>query len=324
LAEDLLWLARHGPPLADAVLADYVFTNEAIAYALRPRAPSAVVMHDVFSSRTAQFQAMGESDSVATLAPDREAEMLGLAGIIVAIQAAETQWVAQRLPHRQVVTALMATTPVPAPRPGKGAGLLFVGTDTAPNIQGLAWFLAECWPSIRAANPDAMLRVAGSVCRSCPGAEGLRLLGVVPDLAPVYEEAAVVISPLRAGSGLKIKLIEALGQGKAMVATSVTMQGVEEMAGSAVDVADAPAAFVAAVLALLADPALRAARGGEALRVARDYFGPEACYGAFAEALLAGIAQRGEGIAPRGPAVITDSLLATGSRAPAIPSGAPP
>ena len=58
------------------------------------------------------------------------------------------------------------------------------------------------------------------------------MLGRVDDLTPLYAGAAVAISPLRGGSGLKIKLIEALGQGKVIVATTTTLQGVTDIIGS--------------------------------------------------------------------------------------------
>jgi len=83
---------------------------------------------------------------------------------------------------------------------------------------------------------------------------------------------------LRAGSGLKIKLIEALGHGKAIVATSVTLQGVEAETSVAVAVADDPPAFAAAVLRFLSDPNLRVTYGEAALNVARGNFSSEACF----------------------------------------------
>ena len=56
--------------------------------------------------------------------------------------------------------------------------------------------------------PDAELVVAGSVGRAFDSAPpSVRFLGVVQSLAPVYASAAVVISPLTVGSGLKIKLV---------------------------------------------------------------------------------------------------------------------
>jgi succinoglycan biosynthesis protein ExoO len=100
-------------------------------------------------------------------------------------------------------------------------------------------------------------------------------------LEALYREAAVVISPLPVGSGLKIKLVEALGRGKAIVATTETVQGFEALLHEAVAVADDPAAFAAEVLALLHDRGLRSARGAAALTVARERFSSSACYAGF-------------------------------------------
>jgi succinoglycan biosynthesis protein ExoO len=86
---------------------------------------------------------------------------------------------------------------------------------------------------------------------------------------------------LPVGSGLKIKLVEALGRGKAIVATTATVQGFEALVRESVAVADDPAAFAAEVLALLHDRGLRSVRGAAALAVARERFSSTACYAGF-------------------------------------------
>jgi succinoglycan biosynthesis protein ExoO len=281
--QDLIFVAQHARTHADVVIADYAFLTDGIPYTLRhtlrPDALSLVVMHDLFSSRSAQFNRLGATDSVAAIEQQAEMALLAKADAVVAIQAAEACAVRRCLPSQQVIVAPIAITPVAEPQPGLGRSVLFVGSNTAPNIFGLRWFLDAIWPLVRAAVPDASLQVVGSVCGTVrPQPEGVRLLGSVRDLAAIYQQSAVVISPLQAGSGLKIKLIEALGQGKAVVATSVTLQGVEQEIGGAVSVADDPAEFAAAVIALLTDDALRTARATAALELARMKFSSMACY----------------------------------------------
>lgn len=284
--EDQLFVAAHAPRLADAVLVDYCFLTDAIPYALRPRSASAVVMHELFSSRTEQFRRLGAEDSVATIPQDAEMAMLGRAGAVIAIQAEEGRLVRQALPGRQVILAPMAATTVPAPQPGTGNTLLFVGSNTAPNLQALRWFAEAIWPRIRAAVPSARLSVAGTVCHAIgPVPAGFWLLGLVPDLAPLYADAAVVVSPLRTGSGLKVKLVEALAQGKAIVATTFTVQGVEAAVTPAVAVCNEAPDFAAEVIGLLGDDARRLARCEAALAVAHAHFSAAACYGAFADFL---------------------------------------
>ncbi|MFC7478308.1 glycosyltransferase [Dankookia sp. GCM10030260] len=281
--EDFLHVAGRIRGGADVVVADYAFLTPAFPYALSPAARRIVVMHDLFSSRAAQFARIGAQDSVALIDQASELRLLGAADAVVAIQGEEGGFIRRLLPGRQVIVAPIAAEPVAAPQPGEGASLLFVGSDTAPNVDGLRWFLEQVLPRVRRAVPQVELRVVGKVGGAIgplPGevAGAVRILGLVPDLAPHYRDAAVVVSPLLVGSGLKIKLIEALAQGKAVVATGVTLQGVQEDCAPAVRPIDDAGAFAAAVVALLADPALRAERAAAALRVARERFSAKACH----------------------------------------------
>jgi succinoglycan biosynthesis protein ExoO len=286
--DDQLFIAEHAPRIGDALIADYCFLTECFPYALRPDAKTAVVMHDRFSSRAAQFEKLGEADSMVSLGEDEECRRLAEANIIVAIQPAEGDWVRQRLPDREVIVAPMAAQPVSSPQPGRDRIILFVGGLSGPNVDGVNWFLKACWPLIRASCPDAVFRVAGGVCSELgPPPEGASFLGFVENLEPIYSDAALVVSPLRAGSGLKIKLIEALGRGKAVVATSTTMQGVEELLADALVVADTPESFAASVLTLLEDRAARLTLATRALALITRHFSPQGCYGALVERITA-------------------------------------
>ena len=280
---DRRFVARHAPAGAAAVIADYAFLTELIAYA--PARRSLVVMHDLFSSRPAQFARVGCADSTRCVTEEEELRMLARAGCVVAIQPEEAALVARRLPGTLVIDVPMAVRPVAAPQPGVG-GVLLVGSGAAPNVDAVAWLLSAIWPRVREALPDALLTIAGAAGLSVGKApEGVRIIGRVGDLAPLYRDMAVVVAPLRAGSGLKVKLIEALGHGKAVVATEVTMQGVSEAARNAVIIADDPAVFAQAIVALLRDPAARRRLATAALAVARTHHAPEACSRALIETL---------------------------------------
>lgn len=277
-AEDELFVARNAPAVADRILLDYAFQTAAVPYVLRPASPSAVVMHDLFHARGATFG--GGKDSVAVLDEASERALLGRADAIIAIQQAEGDWVRRALPEVDVIVAPIAAHPVAAAQPGQAESLLFVGSNTAPNVIGLQWFFGEIWPAVHQACPQAKLKVAGSVARGFDSApEGVEFLGVVDSLESLYADAGVVISPLTAGSGLKIKLIEAAAQGKAIVATSVTLQGVESTMTDAVAHADTPSAFAAAIIRLLSDDDARARLAERALEAAIAHFSPDACYG---------------------------------------------
>ena len=273
-AADQLFVARHARG-ADLVLADYAFLAEGAPFALSPGAPLAIVMHDLFSAAR-----IGDAAPIITL--DAELRLLARADAIVAIQAEEAATVQRCLPQARLLVAPMAVPTLAAPQPGEDdRTVLFVASDTAANREGLRWFLAGCWPTIRAGRPNAQLLVAGSVANAVTERpDGARFLGRVSSLTALYSQAAVVVSPLQSGSGLKIKLVEALAHGKAVVATSTTLQGVEAIAGPAVAWVDDAPGFAAATLALLDDRTLREARCAAALAVAARHFSPQACYGA--------------------------------------------
>ena len=277
--EELIYIARHAPRTTTMVLADYAFTTPAIPYVLAPSARSAVVMHDLLSARAERFRAQKLSDSVTTLDEAAEVKLLQQADVTIAIQKAEAEAIQRLLPDRQVVLTPHPTRAVAAPQAGDRTTVLFVGSSTAPNVIGLQWFLEEVWPEINRRMRNCRLVVAGSIASSFPKAvAGVQFLGVVADLEPLYEQAGVVISPLTIGSGLKIKLIEALGHGKAIVATSASTEGCEDEVVQATLQRDTAQGFADAVVELLDNDALRRAKSAQALDVARRLYSLEASY----------------------------------------------
>ena len=286
--KDQLFIAAVAPPIGDVLIADYCFLTDAYPYALRPDARRLVIMHDLFSSRSSQFDSLKASDSVATIARADEIRMLSAADTIVAIQRDEAAVLEQELPGHEILVAPIAAQPVSEPQPGKADVVLFVGSSAAPNIDGIKWFIDACWPMIRQHRPDAVLNVAGSVCSGLARVPaGIRLLNVVADLDDLYQEAAVVVSPLRAGSGLKIKFIEALSKGKAVVATTTTLQGVSDIMDGCALITDSAPDFATNVVKLLADEKMRAELGGNGLSVIAQHFAPDRAYGGIATAAAA-------------------------------------
>lgn len=269
--------ARHRPAVA---IADYVFQTEALPYLLDPKIATATVMHDLFHARTDQFAA--GDDTVTTLDAAQEIALLAASDAVLAIQASEAAFVARHVPTTRAILVPMPADPVATAQPGDPDRLLFVGSNTAPNIVGLRWFLEEVWPAVRRARPGVTLDVAGTVARAFPAApDGVRFLGLVDDLAALYAAAGIVISPLLQGSGLKIKLIEALAYGKATVVTATTLQGVEDALADAVVQADDADRFAAAITGLQQDDTARRALAERALAAARGHFGPDAAMAEF-------------------------------------------
>jgi glycosyltransferase involved in cell wall biosynthesis len=142
-----------------------------------------------------------------------------------------------------------------AERPASNT-LLFVGAlGYGPNIDAIRWFASEILPLIWRHRPDVHFMVAG-FGSSGSVADVLRDPRCVvhespPKLGAFYDEAAVVVTPIRLGGGTRIKILEALGHGRAVVSTSFAAAGLGLRAGIELEFADAPGAFAARCLDLL-------------------------------------------------------------------------
>lgn len=213
-----------------------------------------------------------------------EARLLHPAATVVTISEADARELAALAPHADVVFAPKSVRPAPLPL-ARAPRLLFVGSGNGFNAAGLAWFLAEVWPLVRAARPEAELDVCGTVAnavRTRPA--GVQFHGPVEDLDVHYRAAALVVVPLLQATGLNIKLVDAAARGRAILTTSATLAGAPFLAGS-VATADTPAEFAAATLRLLGDFAARAELAERSLAVVRAHLAPAACYGHLAAAL---------------------------------------
>lgn len=160
-----------------------------------------------------------------------------------------------------------------APRTGPGGTVLFLGAlDNANNSDGIAWFARHCWPGLR--RPDAELHVVGRRAPAALVAEleaaGARVTVDAPEVAPHLAAADVFVNPVRNGAGINIKMIEAMAAGLPVVTTSVGARGLHWRDGEHLLVADGPAAFSAAVRALLDDPPRRAALAAAGRRFVTD------------------------------------------------------
>jgi GT2 family glycosyltransferase len=128
----------------------------------------------------------------------------------------------------------------------------------SPNADGLTWFLDEVFPLVQARIPWAQLRITGNAppdSLTRLARYGVTFEGLVADLNSLYEGARCVIVPLRFGSGVKIKTIEALQFGVPIVATSIGAEGIDLHDSGAVAIHDGPESFSEAVIQLLVDGA---------------------------------------------------------------------
>lgn len=143
------------------------------------------------------------------------------------------------------------------------ARLLFVAAlGYGPNVHAARLLLADIFPEILSRCPEATLAIVGSdppgwLVDAAHREPRLTVTGWVPDVTPWLDAAQVVVCPLTVGGGVKVKVLEALARGCAVVATPIALQGLLHLPpGAVVECADAPA-VAAACVRFLASPQQR-------------------------------------------------------------------
>jgi len=143
--------------------------------------------------------------------------------------------------------------------PRTGKTLLYVGTLSWPaNADGLKWFLADVFPALLRKHPELRLDIVGKgadadLQAAVAASHGIRLLGFVADLEPLYQRSRVFIAPLRFGSGTKVKVVTALYRGLPCATTSIGTEGLDLSDGTDVMIADDAAGTIARIDTLLTD-----------------------------------------------------------------------
>ena len=140
--------------------------------------------------------------------------------------------------------------------------VLFTGTMSYhPNYNGILRFLRDGWPRVRSAVQDARLLVVGHAppekLRAWDGKHGVTVTGSVPEIGPYFREAHVFLVPLWVAGGIRLKILEAMASGRAVVSTPIGCEGLEVENGSHLLVAEDPADLAEHVVHLLTNRELR-------------------------------------------------------------------
>ena len=156
--------------------------------------------------------------------------------------------------------------------------LLSIGTMFwPPNVDSMLYFCADVLPKIKKRVPVVKVNIVGARPTEAIRALGMQdpptitVTGSVPDVRPYGDDCGAFIVPLRAGSGMRVKILNALAMGLPVVSTSVGAEGIEVTNGENILLADGADAFAEAVVRVLSEPALaeKIARGGQRLMETR-------------------------------------------------------
>ena len=268
-----------------AVVAEYVFTTPCLR-----EVPSGVLKlvdtHDMFSMR--------DPEESLYCSPEEERAYLLNVDVVIAIQGAEAGHFRALVPERKVVTVGVDYEVVTRSRAGdevSGNIVLVVGSNYPANIVGLKDFCEHAWPLVCRGNPGAELWVAGKIGEAVSNkVPRVRVLGWVENLQALYRQSAVVINPTLTGSGLKVKSVEALCNGKPLVATPNAVEGLLFEGEAPFMVCDNWTEFAGSIVSLLDSDVRRVALQESALRYAQEHFSSERVYGELADILRSRVA----------------------------------
>lgn len=147
--------------------------------------------------------------------------------------------------------------------------------DWLPNQESIRWLLEEVWPVVHREVPQAKLYLAG---RKMPSQwmeatiEGVSVIGEVPDAMYFIGSKKINVVPLLSGSGIRVKIIEAMSIGKVVVTTTVGAQGIDYTDGENILIADTPEQFAQQIKRCLDDDAFCKRVGEAAARLVAEQY----------------------------------------------------
>jgi SAM-dependent methyltransferase len=274
LVELMLHLERAFSPAV--VLAEYVFMTRPFAL-MRRGGLKLVDTIDAYSSKARLVEQHGVSDGLA-MTEEEEASLLGRADVVIAIQEREAEIFEALTPAAEVITVgVDIAVPSPMPVPA-GPVVAVVASGNPMNVKGLRDFFQFCWPLVRRELPAAEFHVAGAVGTAIGFVpDGVHIRGRVEDLSAFYSAARVVVNPVVAGTGLKIKTIEALAHQRMVVCWPAGADGLSGVALELCCVVSDWNSFAQHVVRLLRDDAA----AGEPVSRREElatFFAPETVY----------------------------------------------
>ncbi len=163
-----------------------------------------------------------------------------------------------RKPRHTSQTGILLSSLIPTAKNLEYPSLFHIGAlDWPPSQEGLLWFLNLCWPAIHGKYPELKFYIAG---RNVPAwiesrfkSDHVIFLGEVEDAYSFMNSKAIMVVPLHSGTGMRIKIIEGMALGKAIVSTTVGCEGIPAIDHENILIADKPEDFIAAIDAVLSD-----------------------------------------------------------------------
>lgn len=209
---------------------------------------------------------------------DFEQENINKADLLVPVSEKDLQWFKDNgctLPSAAVPTGYRFDK-LPEINLEEESAVGFIGgMDWMPNVEGIGWFVDRVWQRVLDYVPDAKVYIAG---RNFPAEikdiemNGVVIVGEVEDAREFIMSKSISIVPLFAGSGMRVKIVEAMALGRAIVSTSIGAESLKCTHNKDVYIADRSGSFALHIIKLLKDQETRMKLGQNAQQLVREVY----------------------------------------------------
>jgi glycosyltransferase involved in cell wall biosynthesis len=233
-----------------------------------------------------------------------EEELLPRYGMILAASEPDAIVVRQRAPGARVAIYPNSLPPVSVPEVAEEPVVVFSGNfEYHPNIDAVHFLVNSIWPEVRKKCPELRLRLVGRgdafIRHLLPSGFDIEVTGAVDDALTRIAAARIVVVPLRAGSGTRIKILEAWAAARPVVATLLAAEGLEYVKDRDLLIANDGPSIAGAIAGLNADPEQRARLASGGRRVFGERYTWQAAWRELSAALATSLPSAGTGTGNR-------------------------
>lgn len=263
----------------DAVLVEYIELSFVLDF-FDSRTILILDTHDLVAPRIKSFADLGLEYNGLHLTASEEFAIMSKYDYILLIQEHDLELVSEVIGREKLILVPHSVDfkKQTVKRVVKHIG--FLASEYSPNIQGLTWFVNDVWPEFKSSK--LVLNVYGNICEVVPS-EVLSVKNIVwhsfvEDLEIVYKQCDIMINPVKCGAGLKIKNLEALGNGIPLVTTRHAAIGLDDHLESNFLLGDSADEFKSKIYSLVNDYNKRKLLANSGYEYVQEYFSAEKCY----------------------------------------------
>lgn len=267
----------------DVVLFEYISMSYLFeTVKIYTKAKTIIDTHDIMYKRYKKIREFNNNASVLKITKEEEMAILSKFDKVLAIQNEEYKELKDEIGEGKVILAMHGIEDdifenfKYKARDSQKLNIIFFGSPASFNADSIDWFIQNVWDE--ELKEKFELHIFGGVCSELKNLpKEVVLHGKVPEIIEVYHNADISINPIRFGSGLKIKNVEAMAYGIPLITTDIGIQGMDGISANELIVANDPKEFKDALVKLL-DTDERRKLSGNSKRYAKEIFSQSSCF----------------------------------------------